>query len=422
MRPLFGIAASLLCLLAAVPVNAAEQGLYGFDRAGMARELSIEQTYLTLPSSPGAALSVASLTEHARLAAGGEGDAARWVADQLSSYGWNARVVPIPLAATAPRTPGRRKGKLIDVVATLPGRKADLAIVLGARRQARAFGAADDAGSIATLMEVARGLGYLYRSGWRPERTIAIVSFGGGAIGEPGSYALAPSHQLHARIAAYVDCDACATGSHFEAGAAAPLSALVRESARIVPDSGGTMLSQHLDGNIGLPESPEGVVFTHGLGVPTLDVRFSGLFGDPSYMHHRELAQLIGTLTLRLADACSLPMRWSAYDARLDATLRQLSLEVKHSDLPIDLQDLRMAVRAFEESAARADALIAAGTMPDAHQLDAAEALVARVSDGPFHVIYSDPLAAGNEERIEWKVQATATALRRASSLLAETS
>ncbi|MDE2571616.1 MAG: hypothetical protein KGM44_03720, partial [bacterium] len=80
-----------------------------------------------------------------------------------------------------------------------------------------------------------------------------------------------------------------------------------------------------------------------------------------------------------------------------------------------------------------ADARIAAGAMRDDRQLDAAGALVAHDAKGPpFDLIYGEggvtdvlpaiarPLAAGDEARVEWGIETTASAFRRAASLLSE--
>ncbi|TAM76832.1 M28 family peptidase [bacterium] len=634
MRPLFGIAACLLCMAIAASARAAERPLYGFDQQGIARELGLEQTYLTLPTAQGAAASLSALTAQARFdGSWGDGESARWMADRLRSFGWQTELAqfPAPLEwpkrielellapqrvrfdlresadandTDAPRAdagipfaygspdgnvraplvyadrgsaedfaalvragvevkgaiallrngaghagdvaqnaeragaagvilypdpaddgtgrgtalpagpwrpmgsarrvnvttrvplkipvlpvtpavaqrllaaiPGseaptrwrgglpaayhlgrggmvhldvllkRRIARLTNVVAMLPGQDPRDAVVIGSHRDAWAYGAADDASGIATLVEVARGLGYLYRAGWRPRRTIVVTGLDGAEIGSTGAYALAFEHQLPGRIAAYIDCDTCVTGSRFEAGALAPLAPLVRESAAAVPDGGGSTLAARWGGGTDLPlTTGDAAIFAYEAGVATIGVRFAGpygvdgsafddarwmgTFGDPGYARHRELAQVIGTLALRLADAASLPQRWSAYGPTLDAALRSLSLDVKRSDLPIDLQPLRSAVQAFERSAARSDARIAAGTMPDAAQLDAASALIVRGADGPFNVIYgtgggtgtlpaiAKPLVAGNEGRIEWGIETSAAALRRASDAL----
>ncbi len=622
MRPLFGIAACLLCMATAAPARAAEPPLYGFDQPGSARELDLEQTFRTLPTAQGAAVSLSALTAHARFdGSWGDDESAHWLVDQLRSLGWQTQLAPFPAplewprrievellaphrvrfdlresadandpaapradagipfaygspdgdvraplvyagrgtpadfaalaragvevkgaiallrngagyagdvaqaaeragalgvilypdpaddgagrGATVPAGPWRpmgsarrtnvttrvplripvlpvtpavaqrlldtipgapsklgrgalvhldvllkrRTARLTNVVAMLPGQDPNVSVVIGAHRDAWAYGAADDASGIATLVEVARGLGYLYRAGWRPRRTIVVAGLDGAEIGLTGAYALAFDRQLPGRIAAYIDCDACVTGARFEAGALAPLVSLLRASAAAVPDGGGSTLAARWGGGTSLPlTTGDAAIFAYEAGVATLDVRFAGpygvdgsafddarwmdAFGDPNYARHRELAQVIGTVALRFADAASLPQRWSAYDPTLDAALRNLSLEVKRIDLPIDLQPLRSAIQAFERSAARSDARIAAGSLPDAAQLDAANALIVRGGDGPFNAIYGagggaetlpaivKPLAAGNEGRIEWGVQTTVAALRRASDAL----
>ncbi|TAM59209.1 M28 family peptidase [bacterium] len=625
MRPFFGIAAWMLCIAAAVPVWAAEFPLYGFDQAGSSRELSLEQTFLTLPTAQGAAQSIAALTAHSRFdGSWGDAQSARWLAERLRSFGWQTELAAFPATVESPKrltlellaphpvrfelreatagadagipfaygspdgdvraplvyanygsvsdfailagadvaargaivllrdgadsaaqavrnaqaagavgailypdpaddgagrgatvpagpwrpegstrrldvaarsplripvlpvTPAvaqrllqsiagqpapaswrgglpapyalgrggsvhldvvlrRRTAALVNVLATISGTEPGTAVVLGAHRDAWAYGAADDAGGVATLVEAARALGYLYGSGWRPKRSIVIAGLDGAETGAGGAVALALQHQLPARIAAYIACDTCITGARFEAGASAPLAGLLREITAAIPDGGGSTLSARWHGATGQPpRSGDAAVFAFQAGVATASPRFAGpfgvdgsalddaawmaSFGDPGYARHRELAQIIGMLALRLADAGSLPQRWSAYDPVLEIGLRALSLSVKRNDLPLDLQPLRAAVRDFERSAARADARTAAGSLPDANQLDAAAALIAHGAAEPINVIYGGgnqilpsiaaPLAAGNEGRVEWGLEITAAALHDASNAL----
>ena len=76
-----------------------------------------------------------------------------------------------------------------NVVATIPGED-DLSgaeatpVLMGNHRDAWVFGAADPNSGTAALLEVARGLGALRRSGWVPKRTIKLLSWSGEEYGE----------------------------------------------------------------------------------------------------------------------------------------------------------------------------------------------------------------------------------------------
>ncbi len=70
-----------------------------------------------------------------------------------------------------------------------PGTNPKQSVVLGGHRDAWVYGVSDDGSGIATLLEVARGLGKLHRNGWTPKRTIVIAGWDAEEIGELGSAA-----------------------------------------------------------------------------------------------------------------------------------------------------------------------------------------------------------------------------------------
>ena len=67
---------------------------------------------------------------------------------------------------------------IYDVVAMLPGNVyPDQWVVRGNHRDGWVFGAADPLSGQVALMSEAKALGALYRSGWRPARTIVYTSW-----------------------------------------------------------------------------------------------------------------------------------------------------------------------------------------------------------------------------------------------------
>jgi N-acetylated-alpha-linked acidic dipeptidase len=85
--------------------------------------------------------------------------------------------------------------------------------------------------------------------------------------------------------------------------------------------------------------------FLQHLGVPSLDISFGGAygvyhslydnfdwmqkFGDPTFRYSVAVAQIYGTLALRLADADFLPFDYADYGHALDGYLRDLEVEMK---------------------------------------------------------------------------------------------
>ena len=81
----------------------------------------------------------------------------------------------------------------VQVPGTLPDAE-DQPVILGNHRDAWVYGAADPNSGTANLLEVAKGLGVLLRSGWRPRRSIVLCSWSGeeGRVPDPSTWPTAP--------------------------------------------------------------------------------------------------------------------------------------------------------------------------------------------------------------------------------------
>ena len=60
-------------------------------------------------------------------------------------------------------------------------------VLLGNHRDAWVYGAADPNSGTASLLEVGRGLGELLKEGWKPKRSIYLLSWSGEEFGLLGS-------------------------------------------------------------------------------------------------------------------------------------------------------------------------------------------------------------------------------------------
>src|SRR5581483_7413065 len=72
-------------------------------------------------------------------------------------------------------------------------------------------------------------------------------------------------------------------------------------------------------------------------------------------VHHKTIAQTVGLIAIRLADATSFPYRFVPYGRSLDAALGTLSKSASQSALTLS-PDLQTAVSNFETAAAAYDA------------------------------------------------------------------
>jgi N-acetylated-alpha-linked acidic dipeptidase len=247
---------------------------------------------------------------------------------------------------------------IYDVISRLHGASDDEWVLLGNHHDAWVFGAADPGSGTASMLEAARALGELARSGWKPRRTIVICQWDAEEPGLIGSTAWVEANraELQAKALAYINTDVGVTGSNFGAAATPSLKQVLRDATRQVqdPNTGssvydawrGHLVRPDVDGlessrpSLGTDvtgEAPVGALgagsdfspFFDYAGIPSVDIGFGGEygvyhslyddfywmkhFGDPAFVYHAALARILGTLALRLDEADILPFDYSAY-------------------------------------------------------------------------------------------------------------
>src|SRR5205823_4398090 len=106
-----------------------------------------------------------------------------------------------------------------DVIATLRGREApEQRVICGNHRDAWTYGAVDPNSGTICLLEMARALGALARSGWRPRRSIVLCSWDGEEYGLLGSTEWTEAHARDlADAVAYINVDTAVGGKDFRA-------------------------------------------------------------------------------------------------------------------------------------------------------------------------------------------------------------
>ncbi len=257
---------------------------------------------------------------------------------------------------------------IYNVFARIPGSsEPDKLVVLGNHRDAWTHGAVDPNSGTTTLIEVARALGAALATGWRPRRTLLLASWDAEEYGLVGSTEWVEDNapNLARNAVAYINVDSAVTGGDLNVGGVGSLRDLVLEAARAVgePRQGGNLatawerrehgdwarqapvdLSQ-LTSEFELFLDPLGsgsdyTAFLDHLGVPSLDVSFGGKYGvyhsvydnfawmarygDPGFQYHATAARLLGLISLRLASADVLPLRFGAYGRALRGQLDDL--------------------------------------------------------------------------------------------------
>ncbi|HUJ32277.1 MAG TPA: M28 family metallopeptidase [Candidatus Acidoferrum sp.] len=246
---------------------------------------------------------------------------------------------------------------IYDVIAKLHGMSDNEWVILGNHHDAWVFGAADPGSGTSAMLEAARALGVLARSGWKPRRTIVICHWDAEEPGLLGSTEWVEANRaaLQEKAVAYINTDVGVTGPNFSASATPSLNELVRDVTSDVkdPSSGRSVFDVWRDrltrpqieeripgseaGSDAPIEVPLGALgagsdfcpFYDHAGIPALDVSFTGdygvyhslyddfywmkHFGDPSFAYHAALARVLGTLALRLDEADILPFNYPEY-------------------------------------------------------------------------------------------------------------
>lgn len=247
-----------------------------------------------------------------------------------------------------------RDRPLYDVVARIPGAKfPDQWVIAGNHHDAWVFGADDPVGAAATVMEAARSLAELVKTGWRPERTLIFALWDGEEWGCLGSVEWAEEHaeELAGKAVLYLQGDNYRRGLFTSSGSPA-LTTFMTEVARDTrdPATGRTALDLIAARSLGtartaadsslvrdhpLALTPVGAntdyaAFIQRLGVGSLHVAYRNVgrgtyhsvfdsytyfarFLDPDWRYGQAQAGAFASALLRLADAPLLP--WSFSEA-----------------------------------------------------------------------------------------------------------
>jgi N-acetylated-alpha-linked acidic dipeptidase len=256
-----------------------------------------------------------------------------------------------------------------DVIARLPGsERPDEWILRGNHHDGWVNGAHDPISGMVAVLEEARGVGELAKSGWRPKRTLVYAAWDGEEEGLLGSTEWAETHaeELRRHAAVYINSDSNSRGP-FGAFGSHTLEPLVNQVIRDVPDpeKGISALDRALAfteltefygppdqqaqarASRTLPLFPPGsgsdfTPFLQHLGIASLFIGYGGeeeygqyhsiydsfahytRFVDPKFEYGVALAKTGGRLTLRLANADVLPITFDRFSATLGGYVEEV--------------------------------------------------------------------------------------------------
>lgn len=253
-----------------------------------------------------------------------------------------------------------------DIIAKLKGSEfPDEWIIRGNHRDAWVNGAGDPLSGLVSLLEEARGVSELVKTGWRPKRTMVYCAWDGEEQGLLGSTEWAETHadELNKKAAVYINSDGNDRGFLY-AGGSHSLEHFVNQVAEDVIDPETKIpvkerliaykkvhsrpgSESDINENSDLPIYAMGsgsdyTAFLQHLGIASLNIGYGGeggggeyhsiydsydhfkRFGDPGYAYGVTLSQTTGRLMLRLADADILPLKFSNSDETIEKYISEL--------------------------------------------------------------------------------------------------
>lgn len=255
--------------------------------------------------------------------------------------------------------------------------EAEQTVILGNHRDAWVYGGVDPSSGSATLLETARVLGAMARSGHRPRRTVVFASWDAEEWHLTGSteWGEELAEELGRGAVAYLNVDSSTAGPDFSVGAVASLNPVLEAVARDVvdPNSRRSLLeawkktaqdSPLVVNNLG--SGSDYTVFLNFLGIPVADLTFDGPygvyhsqyddlywmehFGDPGYRYMTAMAEVWGRLALRLANAEVLPGDYRPYVAAVGGFLDSLE-KIEGASEELDLGAARKAMDRWDHAA-----------------------------------------------------------------------
>lgn len=272
-----------------------------------------------------------------------------------------------------------------NVIATLPGSEyPDQWVVRGNHHDGWVAGASDPVSGMVAVLEEARAIATLTRSGWKPRRTLVFAAWDAEEPGLLGSTEWVEefAQSLSQKVVAYVNSDSNARG-FFDAGGSHSLERFINEIARDVPDPkmAGSIADRLLARTIlegsasdrrlarderrfeidALGSGSDYTPFLQHLGIASLNIGFGGegeygqyhsvydsvdhylRFQDPDLAYAAALARVGGRAVLRLSEASLLPFdftrsadRIGRYVTEIEDLLKSLDADTTEHNRRVD--------------------------------------------------------------------------------------
>lgn len=261
--------------------------------------------------------------------------------------------------------------KLVDchnVIAKMKGTELpDEWVIRGNHHDAWVNGASDPISGMVALMEEARAVSELVKTGWKPKRTIIYCGWDGEEPGLIGSTEWAEHHaqELQQKTVAYINSDGNGRGFLYAQGSHT-LEQMMSDVARDVtdPQTGVSILERRksaLAANTSSTKAKKEIInspsmtisalgsgsdytpFIQHLGIPALNIGFGGeneggeyhsiydsydhfkRFKDPKFEYGVVLAKTAGRTTLRLVNATVLPFDFKGFHKTVNGYVNEVT-------------------------------------------------------------------------------------------------
>jgi N-acetylated-alpha-linked acidic dipeptidase len=251
--------------------------------------------------------------------------------------------------------------KITNVIGCIKGTDSSEGIVLvGNHRDAWVFGGHDPSSGTACLMELAKSLADAKKAGYQLKRTVYFASWDAEEFTLTGSTEWGEDNRewLKKNLIAYLNVDSAASGKNFNVQAVPSFSHLIIQALREVndptsrepvynswkkgPQERGTIAIASGSGKVNpIGSGTDHTVFLNHLGVPALDMTFSGdygvyhsmydnyywmsHFGDPGMLYTACLTNIWAVMVIDLACDSILPLDYEEYASELEMYLREWS-------------------------------------------------------------------------------------------------
>lgn len=279
---------------------------------------------------------------------------------------------------------------IYNVIARLRGgERPDEWIIRGNHHDAWVNGAQDPISGMVALMEEARAIGELAKTGWKPKRTIVYAAWDGEEPGLLGSTEWVEMHreELKRHAVLYVNSDSNGRGFLY-VGGSHTLEKFVNEVARDVSDPQKKIpvgererARRIIEGSAdekreareradlrieALGSGSDYTPFAQHLGIATLNIGYGGednggsyhsiydsfthytRFGDPGFDYGIALAQTTGRVILRFAGADYLPLSFNNFTETVAGYVREVTKLADDTREEIKETNLRLSDRTFE--------------------------------------------------------------------------